>query len=138
MFFEEAGGVQFHWPVPETGFTASEIQEVLSLLQSEDSVGQNSGSEDRAVYTVDERKQRRMISNRESARRSRWRKKRHLENLTEQVNRLRAENRELKNRLNIVLNQCNVVGRENDRLTTEYVALWTRLADLYQIIGAMQ
>ncbi|KAJ0086505.1 hypothetical protein Patl1_08787 [Pistacia atlantica] len=87
---------------------------------------------------MDEKKQRRMISNRESARRSRWRKKRHLENLTEELNQLKVENQELKNRLSWVLNKSHVVLRENERLTSEFVALWGRLSELNQISAAMQ
>lgn len=132
MFLSEEA-VEFQYgPV----FEASELEELMtSFLQP----GSNSGSEgsSRAVYSVDERKLRRMISNRESARRSRWRKKRHLENLTDQVNRLKVQNRELKNRLGLVAQQCHVAWRENDRLSSEFLALQSRLSDLCQILVAM-
>ncbi|XP_044475958.1 basic leucine zipper 4-like [Mangifera indica] len=132
-------GVPFQLPA-ETGFTSDEIEELLSLLSSEDSVSPNSGSEgsNRTVYTVDERKQRRMISNRESARRSRWRKKRHLENLMEELNRLKEENREMKNNLSWAMNKSQLVWRDNERLTSEFVILWGRLSELNQISAAMQ
>ncbi|KDP41589.1 hypothetical protein JCGZ_15996 [Jatropha curcas] len=140
--------VQFDYPVLETGFTASEIEELLSLLESPSSTSSppsstsspNSGSEEsnRVVYSVDERKRRRMISNRESARRSRWRKKRHVENLTVQVNRLGIQNQELKKRLGSVLDHCHVLWRENNQLTTEYLALQARLSDLCHTLVAMQ
>ncbi|XP_062100352.1 basic leucine zipper 4 [Humulus lupulus] len=119
-------------------FEAGEIEELWSLLQP--GTINNSGSEgsSRAVYSVDEQKLRRMISNRESARRSRWRKKRHLEDLTEQVNRLKVENRDLKNRLAHMAQQCHVAWRENDRLTSEFSALQSKLSDLCRILVAMQ
>ncbi|POO03724.1 Basic-leucine zipper transcription factor [Trema orientale] len=133
MFLSEEA-VQFQYgPVLED----NEIEELLSLLRPGSN---NSGSEgsSRAVYSVDERKRRRMLSNRESARRSRWRKKRHLEDLTDQVNRLKVENRDLKNRLGSVAQQCHVAWRENDRLSSEFLALQSRLSDLCRVLVAMQ
>lgn len=136
--------VQFQCPAQETGFTTSDIEELLSLLQegnsNSNSGSPNSGSEgsNRAVYSVDERQKRRKTSNRESARRSRWRKKRHLEDLTEEASRLRMENRELKNRLGLVAQRFHVTWRENERLESESLALWARLSDLNRVLVAMQ
>ncbi|XP_044512064.1 basic leucine zipper 4-like [Mangifera indica] len=131
--------VSFQLPVLETGFTCDEVEELLSLLSSEDSGTPNSGSEgsNREAYTVDEKKRRRMISNRESARRSRWRKKRHLENLTEELNQLKVQNRELKTKLSWALSKSQLVWRENEQLTSEFVALWGKLSQLNQISAAM-
>ncbi|XVF39774.1 hypothetical protein PTKIN_Ptkin01aG0059500 [Pterospermum kingtungense] len=140
MFFGEED-VQAQLPVYETGFTAEELEELLSFLESDEPVSPNSGSEGsigRALYTADERKQRRMISNRESARRSRMRKKRQLENLTDQVNRLNIENQQLKNRLSLAINQWHVLWRENEQLRSESDALWAKLLDLYWSVAAMQ
>ncbi|KAJ9177399.1 hypothetical protein P3X46_012621 [Hevea brasiliensis] len=97
----------------------------------------NSNSDDpnqSTVSVVDERKLRRMISNRESARRSRMRKQRHLENLRNQVNRLRIENRELTNRLRLVLYNCQGEQRENDRLRSEHRMLRQKLLNIRQIL----
>ncbi|KAK9740483.1 hypothetical protein RND81_03G038900 [Saponaria officinalis] len=63
-----------------------------------------------------ERKQRRMMSNRLSARRSRMQKKRHLENLKNKLDRLTVQNQELKTRLGTVTYRCYVVGRDNESL----------------------
>ncbi|CAI0393469.1 unnamed protein product [Linum tenue] len=78
-----------------------------------------------------------MVSNRESARRSRWRKKRHLEKLTEQANRLNLENQELKYALGSTLSQCNVVWKANQRLRSESVVLRGRLTGLCRTLAAM-
>ncbi|KAJ6871999.1 hypothetical protein NC651_031176 [Populus alba x Populus x berolinensis] len=78
-----------------------------------------------------------MVSNRESARRSRWRKKKHLEDLTQQLNRLKIQNRELQNRLGSIINQSHVLWRENGRLMSESVALKARLSDLRLVLAAM-
>ncbi|XP_050266351.1 basic leucine zipper 4-like [Quercus robur] len=144
VFFSQEP-VQFQCPVPEeTRFTPDELQEILSLLESSGgdsvSLSPNSGSEgsSRAVYNDNERRLRRMISNRESARRSRWRKKKHVENLSSQMNRLELENQELKKRLGSALRQCHVVWGENERLRFESVALQARLSNLYRILFTMQ
>ncbi|KAL6212352.1 hypothetical protein ACLB2K_017572 [Fragaria x ananassa] len=132
--------VQFQCPIQETGL----IEELLALLQEGNSkstsASPNSGSDgsNRGVYSVDERKRRRMMSNRESARRSRWRKKRHLEDLTEEANRLKMENRELKSRLGFAAEKCHVTWRENERLEAESLALWARLSHLNRVLVAMQ
>ncbi|KAK2660098.1 hypothetical protein Ddye_006631 [Dipteronia dyeriana] len=143
MFFSEEDQLPV---LNETGFnlTTDEIEELLSIFQTGDDTSSvimspNSGSEGSnrgVVYSVDERKKRRMLSNRESARRSRWRKKRHLENMTEQVKQLKVENRELKNQYSFILNQCHLLWTENELLTSEYVALCARLSHLCQILRA--
>lgn len=102
----------------------------------------NSGSDDTTNPPVDsvpdERKRRRMISNRESARRSRMRKQKHLENLRNQVNRLKIGNRELTNRLRVFIHYCEVVGSDNDRLLSESVMLRQRLWDIRQVLLVRQ
>ncbi|GKV20036.1 hypothetical protein SLEP1_g30214 [Rubroshorea leprosula] len=125
---------QFHCPVYETP------DEQWSLVELTELVSPNSGSEgsSRAVYSPDERKERRRISNKESARRSRWRKKRHLENLTDEVNRLSLVNQKLKNELGLIINECNALGRENDQLKSESIALSAELSNLWRILAAMQ
>ncbi|XP_022774116.1 G-box-binding factor 1-like [Durio zibethinus] len=65
------------------------------------------------VPIIDERKRRRMMPNRESARRSRMRKQKHLENLRNEVNRFSIENRELTNRLRFVWYHCHRVRKDN-------------------------
>ncbi|KAF7830520.1 basic leucine zipper 4-like [Senna tora] len=115
--------------------TPSDIEELMSLVQAADPASPSSGSQG-SNRAVDERKRRRMLSNRESARRSRWRKKRHLENVTNQVNRLKSENRELKSRLALTLHQHLLVSLENAGLRSESVTLLTRLSDLYRVLGS--
>ncbi|KAB1214936.1 Ocs element-binding factor 1 [Morella rubra] len=88
---------------------------------------------------VDERKRRRMISNRESARRSRMRKQKHLENLRREENRFRIENRDLSNRLRFFLYHCHRVQTENNQLRSEYDMLRHKLmSDIRQILVLRQ
>ena len=137
--FPHEESVQFPFPVLETMLSAGEIEELMSLIQAEDPASSSSGSQgsSRAVYSVDERKMRRMISNRESARRSRWRKKRHLEDLTTQVIGLKTENRELKTRFAMLMHQLILVSGENDQLRSESITLLARLSDLYRFLSTM-
>ncbi|KAK1440667.1 hypothetical protein QVD17_06496 [Tagetes erecta] len=88
--------------------------------------------------TIDERKLRRMISNRESARRSRMRKQKHLENLRNHVNRHKSVNRELMNRLRFIIRHEQVLRQENERLRTESVMLRQKLWDLHQVMLVWQ
>lgn len=80
--------------------------------------------------SIDERKRRRMISNRESARRSRMRKQKHLEIMRNEVNRLRVENQELSNRLRFVLFHVNRVRSENEQLRSEHAVLRRKLSEI--------
>ncbi|RDX79083.1 Basic leucine zipper 4, partial [Mucuna pruriens] len=136
MFFHEGEAVRSsYFPVLETMFTPSEIEELFSLIDEPASPMSGSYGSNRAVRSTHERKLRRMQSNRESARRSRWRKKRHLENLTNQVNRFRMENRELKNRLCLTMHQNLLLSVENERLRSESVILMAKLSHLYRILA---
>ncbi|KAK4434334.1 Basic leucine zipper 4 [Sesamum alatum] len=131
-----------HYPLPvlEHALTPNEINDLFSMLQSQPSINSTSSSEtNRSLYSLEERKRRRMISNRESARRSRWRKKKHIENLTSEANRLNIENRELKNRLCMMAHDCHLVQRDSNRLLCESIYLQQKLTGLNQILAsAMQ
>ncbi|XP_052202994.1 basic leucine zipper 4-like [Diospyros lotus] len=138
LLSQEPALFHFQFPLSEVTFTPTEIHELLSLFDSDFPANSASGSEAaRRVYSDEERKRRRTISNRESAKRSRWRKKKHLENLTGQVNRMRTENRELKNRLCLALQQCHIAQRETEQLQTERFLLQQRLSYLCQNLLSM-
>ncbi|CAI8595595.1 unnamed protein product [Vicia faba] len=79
---------------------------------------------------IDERKHRRMISNRESARRSRMRKQKHLDELWSQVVRLRTENHNLVDKLNHVSESHERVVLENARLKEQTLDLRQMVADM--------
>ncbi|KAF5461951.1 hypothetical protein F2P56_018009 [Juglans regia] len=135
--------VEFRYPISkEIGFTTDELQQLLSFFHSGHSVGQNSSttSEDsfRAIYSNDEKMLRRMKSNRESARRSRWRKKRHLADLKDKANQLKMENQELKNQLGLALRQSHAIGENNQELILESMTLRAKLSNLYRILFTMQ
>ncbi|KAF5749688.1 hypothetical protein HS088_TW03G00013 [Tripterygium wilfordii] len=141
------------FPSFENGFTPWDCSDFFSSVDqlSPKPVGSSSGSEEpnRTVNSddsnredlslkIDERKRRRMISNRESARRSRMRKQKHLENLRNQVNRLKMENRELTNRLRFVLHHVQRIRMDNDRLITEHSILRQKLSNIHQMLALRQ
>lgn len=141
MFFHQDEAVQYPCtPVHETMLTESEIEDLFSLINhSTDPASPGSGSQgsNRVVYSPEERKLRRMQSNRESARRSRYRKKQHMENLTSQLNQLRIQNRLIKNQLASTMHQHLLLSLHNDHLKSESVALMATLSDLCGILGTM-
>ncbi|TXG54831.1 hypothetical protein EZV62_020087 [Acer yangbiense] len=98
------------------------------------SLSNNSSTSDEAeeqqLRIIDERKQRRMISNRESARRSRMRKQKHLDELWSQVVRLRTENHNLIDKLNHASEYHDRVLQENARLKEEASDLRQMLTEL--------
>ncbi|XP_028764949.1 basic leucine zipper 43-like [Neltuma alba] len=81
-------------------------------------------------FIINERKHRRMISNRESARRSRMRKQKHLDELWSQVVWLRNENHQLIDKLNHVSESHDRVVQENAQLKEEASELRQMLKDM--------
>ncbi|CAO2823655.1 unnamed protein product [Amaranthus hypochondriacus] len=73
------------------------------------------------------RRLKRMISNRESARRSRLRKRKQLENLQSQVLQLLSANHQLAEKLNLVMESNYELLQENSRLRDESICLRNEL-----------
>ncbi|KAJ0962569.1 hypothetical protein J5N97_027691 [Dioscorea zingiberensis] len=94
--------------------------------------GQNSSSE-----LMEQRKQKRMLSNRDSARRSRMRKQKHLDDLMNQVNQLRKEKNQFLTSLNYTTQQYLVLESENSVLRTQMMELTSRLQSLNEILHFM-
>ncbi|KAJ8486242.1 hypothetical protein OPV22_018727 [Ensete ventricosum] len=100
-----------------------------SLLQS-------SGSDQdlQAVAVAEQKKRQRMKSNRESARRSRIRKQKHLDDLTAEANQLRQENSRLLTSLFLTTQHHVAVEAENSVLSTRMLELTDRLQSLDEIL----
>ncbi|KAF3435737.1 hypothetical protein FNV43_RR22829 [Rhamnella rubrinervis] len=106
-----------------------------SGTSSGSSMIQNSGSEEDLQALMDQRKRKRMISNRESARRSRMRKQKHLDDLTAQVAQLRKENHEIITNINITTQHYMNIEAENSILRAQMGELSHRLQSLDEIIS---
>ncbi|XP_059314250.1 bZIP transcription factor 11-like [Lycium ferocissimum] len=96
---------------------------------------QNSGSEEDLQQLMDQRKRKRMISNRESARRSRMRKQKHLDDLMAQVATLRKENNQILTSMNVTTQHYLNVEAENSILRAQLGELSHRLESLNEIIA---
>ncbi|CAA0821987.1 basic leucine-zipper 44 [Striga hermonthica] len=83
------------------------------------------------------RKRKRMESNRESARRSRQRKQRQLDDLTDQVARLRKDNGQISGSIDLTTQHCVRVEAENSVLRARVAELTQRLRSLNEILNLM-
>nr|QEO19222.1 putative basic leucine zipper 43-like isoform X1 [Cymbidium ensifolium] len=137
MYTGEVAGIHFHFPTAQSiipsfnfgGFfdsysIAHQAHDVFPIFSPPEETG------DHLPTPADDRRRRRMISNRESARRSRMRKQRHLDELARQVARLRSANRQLLDELNKIMREQEDILEENQRLAEEASELKNRLGTL--------
>ncbi|CAA3024797.1 bZIP transcription factor 11-like [Olea europaea var. sylvestris] len=96
---------------------------------------QNSHSEDKLQDLMDQRKRTRMQSNRESARRSRMKKQKRLDDLSAQIAQLRNKNSHILTSLNLTTQDCMKMEAENLVLKAQFVELSERLQSLNEILN---
>ncbi|CAI9761496.1 unnamed protein product [Fraxinus pennsylvanica] len=96
----------------------------------------SSGSDvvDQSYATLDERKRKRMISNRESARRSRMKKQQHLDGLIAQTSQLQEENKKLEQMIDGVYQLYLNFASENSVLRAQVTELTDRLQSLNSVL----
>ncbi|XP_072959067.1 bZIP transcription factor 53-like [Typha angustifolia] len=87
---------------------------------------------------ADERKRKRMLSNRESARRSRMRKQQHIDDLINQGAMLRKENSQMEVQLNLVTQQYLDVEKDNSILRAQVMELTERLKWLNSLLRTVE
>jgi len=83
---------------------------------------------------TDQKKRKRMQSNRESARRSRMKKQQHMEGLSSQIEELKKENNQLSTNVGITTQMYLNVESENAILRVQMAELSNRLQSLNDII----
>ncbi|KAL3527143.1 hypothetical protein ACH5RR_011799 [Cinchona calisaya] len=98
---------------------------------------QDSGSDEDLRQIMDTRKRKRMISNRESARRSRMRKQKHLDEMIAQVSLLRNENNQMVTNLNVTTQIFLNIEAENSVLRAQMAELTHRLQSLNDIVNCL-
>ncbi|XP_039053293.1 bZIP transcription factor 44-like [Hibiscus syriacus] len=96
---------------------------------------QNSGSEEDLHQLMDQRKRKRMESNRESARRSRMRKQKRLDDLMAQLILLRKDNYQILTGINFITQQYLNMEAENSVLRAQIIELSQRLDSLNGILN---
>ncbi|XP_028771047.1 bZIP transcription factor 53-like [Neltuma alba] len=94
----------------------------------------SSGSDDPRSDVVDERKRKRMQSNRESARRSRMKKQKQLEDLTNEISRLQSANSQLVQNIKEKEDAYNEMESKNTVLRAQTMELFERLRFLNSIL----
>lgn len=99
--------------------------------------GSSSAAEEELRALMEQRRAKRMLSNRESARRSRMRKQRHLDDLTAQVAHLRRENAHVATALGLTTQGLLAIDAENAVLRTQAAELAARLASLNDILSCI-
>jgi FtsZ-binding cell division protein ZapB len=82
----------------------------------------------------DERKRKRMQSNRESARRSRQKKQLHLDTLLAEAEKLKADNADMEAKINLTSHQYIMVEKENQVLRARHAELADRLQSLNSLL----
>ncbi|XP_047159318.1 bZIP transcription factor 53-like [Vigna umbellata] len=102
---------------------------MASIQRSATSSGSEAGDPQ-----IDERKRKRMLSNRESARRSRMRKQKQLEDLTDEVSRLQGANKKLVENIKAKEEACAETESANSILRAQTMELTERLRFLNSIL----
>ncbi|GLJ40167.1 hypothetical protein SUGI_0823820 [Cryptomeria japonica] len=115
-----------------------QLQESSSGQSQANSASEEAEEQHNNSLIIDERKQRRMLSNRESARRSRMRKQKHLDELRAQVAHMRAENRQMMSRFEIVSRSYNQLLEENRVLKSQTFELSHQLQQLHEALAVSQ
>ncbi|XP_065860333.1 bZIP transcription factor 53 [Euphorbia lathyris] len=99
----------------------------------------SSGSDSDPRYAnVDARKRKRMISNRESARRSRMRKQKQMEDLVNEASQLQNENGKLIQNINISSEHYAQVESANNVLRAQAMELTERLRSLNSVLQIVE
>lgn len=103
----------------------------MSSIQKQTSSGSDS---DPRYANVDERKRKRMISNRESARRSRMRKQKQMEDLVNDTSQLESANTMLRQNIDAAKQRYIEIESANNVLRAQAMELTDRLRSLNSVL----
>ncbi|XWS36102.1 hypothetical protein CRYUN_Cryun20dG0055400 [Craigia yunnanensis] len=99
----------------------------------------SSGSDSDPRYAnIDERKRKRMLSNRESARWSRMRKQKQLEDLVNEVSTLQKENSQLSEGINVTTQRYIEMESANNVLRAQAMELTERLRSQNSVLHIVE
>lgn len=101
---------------------------------NEAQIGKMSSESDQRYAMMDEKKRKRMISNRESARRSRMKKQKQMQDLTDEISRLEVANNNVVSKIDEITEKYTVCGAENNVLRAQAMELTERLRLLSSVI----
>ncbi|XP_010523925.1 PREDICTED: bZIP transcription factor 53 [Tarenaya hassleriana] len=94
--------------------------------------------EPRYATITDERKRKRRISNRESARRSRMRKQKQMEDLINEVTALKNDNSDISKQIDAATRRCNEMEAQNNILRAQASELTDRLRSLNSVLRMVE
>lgn len=98
----------------------------------------NPGSDGDRYANLDERKRKRMISNRESARRSRAKKQQRLDELLTEITQLQSENNTVMKKIDAATQMFVGVASQNNVLRAQLTELTDRLQSLNSVLHIAQ
>lgn len=93
-----------------------------------------SSESDQRYAMMDEKKRKRMISNRESARRSRMRKQKQMQDLTDEMGRLQIANNDIVSKIDGITERYMIFASENNVLRAQVMELTDRLRSLNDVV----
>lgn len=109
----------------------------MASVQNQNQV--SSGSDGDLRYaTFDEKKRKRMISNRESARRSRMKKQQHVDKLIAEMSQLQGQNKVVTQKINEATDVFVGVASENNVLRAQLSELTDRLHSLNSVLHIVE
>ncbi|XP_074588488.1 bZIP transcription factor 53-like [Curcuma longa] len=97
-----------------------------------------SSGDSSARLVIDERKRKRMLSNRESARRSRMKKQQKLEDLVKEVADIKTQNSKAEVQINVVTQHFEKLDAENTILRAQISELTEKLRSMNSILQIFQ
>lgn len=117
-------------------FPSKKPQFLISMASTSNQSNRSTSSSEEEI--VDERKRKRMISNRESARRSRQRKQQHLDELVNKAALLKEENARITMQTNMIMERFLRLDSDNAVLRAQLAELTGRLQSVNSVLRMVE